>query len=221
MLLTSRSFDEYCASFDLDPERLPAQILDCAAGASDFVAQATARGATATAVDPGYRRGAAVPELARAGMHSGTGMIDSHRDRFTYAWYGSPQARTRMRDVAMQGFADDYAAHPERYVAAELPDLPFADRAFDLAVCSHLLFTWATDLDEQWHLNAIHELTRVATEVRIFPLVLQQTGDPVPFMDHLLARLADHGITTERKTVTYEFQIGANQMLRLARDRSE
>ena len=213
MLVSSRSFEEYCASFDLDPDQLPARILDCAAGASDFVAEAARRGAAAVAADPSYRRGAEVAELARAGMRSGNGMITSHQDRFTYAWYGSPEARTQMRNRAIQRFAVDHSAHPERYVAAELPQLPFDDRAFDLAVCSHLLFTWATDLDEQWHHNAILELCRVATEVRIFPLVLQQTGDPVPFMEGLLARLANAGITAERRTVAYEFQRGANQML--------
>jgi SAM-dependent methyltransferase len=213
MLVSSRSFEEYCASFDLDPDRLPARILDCAAGASDFVAEAARRGATAVAADPSYRLGAEVVELARDGMRSGTGMIASHQDRFTYAWYGSPDARTQMRDRAIQRFAVDHSAHPERYLAAELPDLPFAARAFDLAVCSHLLFTWATDLDEQWHHDAILELCRVATEVRIFPLVLRETGDPVPFMERLLARLGDVGIAAERRTVAYEFQIGAHQML--------
>jgi SAM-dependent methyltransferase len=217
MLVSSRSFEEYCASFDLDPDRLPARILDCAAGASDFVAEAARRGSAAVAVDPSYRRGAEVVELARNGMRSGTGMISSHRGRFTYAWYGSPEARTQMRDRAMQRFAVDNSAHPERYLAAELPHLPFADDAFDLAVCSHLLFTWATDLDEQWHHDAILELCRVAAEVRIFPLVLRETGDAVPSMESLLARLGGVGITAERRTVPYEFQLGANQMLQLGR----
>ena len=213
MLVSSRSFEEYCASFDLDPDGLPARILDCAAGASDFVAQAARRGAEPVAADPSYQAGIDIAKLARDGMRSGTGMISSHRDRFTYAWYGSPEARTTMRQRAIERFADDYPAHPERYLAAGLPHLPFADRAFDLAVCSHLLFTWATDLDEQWHHDAILELSRVAAEVRIFPLVLRETGDPVPFMDSLLRRIEQAGIRWERRTVAYEFQLGANQML--------
>jgi SAM-dependent methyltransferase len=198
---------------------LPARILDCAAGASDFVAQAARRGAAAVAADPGYRFGDDIAERARDGKRSGNDMIASHRDRFTYAWYGAPETRTEMRLGAIDGFAEDYRAHPERYVAAELPELPFADAAFDLAVCSHLLFTWATDLDEHWHHDAILELCRVATEVRIFPLVLRETGDPVPFMESLLARLTHAGIAAERRTVAYEFQRGANQML-LAKSRS-
>jgi len=217
VLVSSRSFEEYCAAFDLDPGRLPARILDCGAGASDFAAQAARRGAAATAVDPRYGPGADVGELARAGQRSGTDMIASHADRFTYAWYGSPEARAEMRDGAIERFATDYRTHPDRYLAAELPSLPFPDRAFDLAVCSHLLFTWATDLGEPWHHDAILELTRVATEVRLFPLVLQQTGAPVPFLPTLVDRLRAAGIAAERRTVAYEFQRGANQMLRLGR----
>jgi hypothetical protein len=217
MLVSSRGFEEYCASFDLDPDQLPARILDCAAGASDFVAEAARRGAAAVAADPSYRLGAEVVDRARDGMRSGNGMITSHQDRFTYAWYGSPEARSEMRNRAIQRFAVDHPAHPERYLAAELPSLPFAAGTFNLAVCSHLLFTWATDLDEQWHHDAIRELCRVATEVRIFPLVLRGTGDPVPFLSVLLERLTDEGITHEQTTVAYEFQLGANQMLRLGR----
>jgi len=44
--------------------------------------------------------------------------------------------------AAMQEFLADYRAggREGRYMAATLPHLPFADGAFDLALCSHLLF---------------------------------------------------------------------------------
>ena len=38
-----------------------------------------------------------------------------------------------------------------RYVEAELPTLPFADRSFDLALCSHLLFLYSVQLGEEFH----------------------------------------------------------------------
>jgi hypothetical protein len=119
MLLTSRSFAEYCAAFDLDPAALPARIVDCAAGASDFVAQAARRGAEAVAADPGYRRENDVAELARAGKRTGKDMIASHRDRFTYAWYGTPEARTEMRDEAIERFATQGIAAERVTVAYE------------------------------------------------------------------------------------------------------
>ena len=55
ILLTSRSFAEYIAFFNLDPNKLPGRIVDVSAGASSFVAEATRRGVDALAVDPAYQ----------------------------------------------------------------------------------------------------------------------------------------------------------------------
>jgi hypothetical protein len=55
------------------------------------------------------------------------------------------------------------------------PDLPFRDDVFELALCSHLLFTWSDAFDEEWHRQALADLLRVAREVRVFPLVVQGT----------------------------------------------
>ena len=45
----------------------------------------------------------------------------------------------------------------------------FADREFDLALCSHLLFLYSEQLTADFHLASIRELCRVAGEVRVFP----------------------------------------------------
>ena len=57
-----------------------------------------------------------------------------------------------------------------RYLPQELPKLPFADGEFDLALCSHLLFTYSGQLSADFHAQAVMEMCRVAKEVRIFPL---------------------------------------------------
>lgn len=222
VLVSSRSFAEYVAFFDLDAEQLPARILDCSAGASSFVAQAHARGIDAVAADPVYSL--AEHDLTarlNSGMPRGNAMINANADRFDFDWYQTPQLRDEMRRAALTTFQEHHHAHPDRYIAAALPDLPFTDKSFDLALCSHLLFTWATHLDEQWHLEAMVELCRVSEEVRIFPLVLQGAGEPVEFLPSIRARLrSQFGISTEIVTVPYEFQIGAHHMLRLAKARS-
>jgi hypothetical protein len=85
-------------------------------------------------------------------------------------------------------------------------------------LCSHLLFTWADHFGRDWHLNALRELIRVSrVEVRVFPLVLQGAGQPVPFLPGLLERLAEDGVRSEVRKVPYEFQLGANEMLVLYR----
>ena len=52
-----------------------------------------------------------------------------------------------------------------------LPTLPFADAAFEMALCSHLLFLYSSQLGEAFDRAAVREMCRVAAEVRIFPLL--------------------------------------------------
>ncbi|MGH3587025.1 MAG: hypothetical protein ACRDQ0_11955, partial [Pseudonocardia sp.] len=95
-----------------------------------------------------------------------------------------------------------------------LPDLPLASASVDLALCSHLLFTWYDELDVAWHRRAIAELARVARrEARIFPVVVQGTGEPVPFLDGLRAELRAAGHPSHVRDVPYRFQRGPNRML--------
>lgn len=215
MLVTSRAYDEYVAFFDLDVTQLAGRrVLDCSAGAASFVTRACREGMDAVAVDPAYALDPdELAEVAGRGLRDGNVITDSFPGRFTWDWYGSVQSRERMRTRALAEFVLDLAEHPERYVSGSLPALPFADRHFDLALCSHLLFTWADQLGRDWHLAALRELSRVADEVRVFPTVLQGAGDPVPFWDDLMVDLHASGLRTERRRVPYEFQVGADTML--------
>jgi SAM-dependent methyltransferase len=205
---------EYAAMFDLGDEEMTGRILDCSAGVSSFVAEAGERGWAAIAVDPAFSLGRGrLAELGRDDLDRGTAIADQYPDRFTWEWYGDPARRSTLRKAALARFLTDVACHPHRYVAAALPQLPFPDSSFDLAVCSHLLFTWADQLGREWHAAALHELARVAREVRIFPTVVQGPGEPVPFWDGLMADLARAGLRAEEREVPYEFQVGANRML--------
>ena len=219
MLVTSRSFDEYAAFFALTPDDLAGRILDCSAGASGFAAVANARGGAVTAVDPAYQRGvdALVAEIEASAVEGGAILAD-HEGRFVWDWYGSPERRDELRRRACTAFLADLRAHPATYVPGELPALPFADGAFDLALCSHLLFTWSDVLGEEWHEQALLDLLRVAPEVRVFPLVEQGTGEPVPFLPGLLDRFRGEGHRVDVVDVPYEFQRGAHRMLVLRRD---
>jgi hypothetical protein len=218
VFVTSRSFAEYVAFFALDPDRLPRRVLDCSAGTSGFVAEARERGCAAVAADPAYRQDAkALAADARSGGAGAAALVTAHRDRFTYDWYGTPEQQREMRAAALDAFLADRRAHPSRYVAAALPRLPFSDGSFDLALCSHLLFTWADVYDEAWHAAAIREMARVAREVRVFPLLHQGAGEPVAFLTSLRRALeGETGLGTHIVTVPYSFQIGGHEMLVVA-----
>ncbi len=166
------------------------------------------------ALDPVYARPTKeVLAEANDAVAGGAKIIDPNCDAFVWDWYGSREARADLRRRAREAFTDDYLHHRGTYLAGSLPNLPLQDRSFDLALCSHLLFTWSDVFDEEWHRAALLELGRVATEVRVFPLVMQGSGDAVPFLPSLMSRLAGEGFDCQVVHVSYEFQRGANQML--------
>lgn len=215
MLVTSRSYAEYEAMFDLT--ELPASVLDCCAGGAGFTAEAAARGVDAVAVDPAYELAAKdLVDTVRRSLPAGSGIVDQHEGSFVWHWYGTPERRDELRIEAADRFLQDVAVAPERYVAGSLPSLPFEDRRFELVLSSHLLFTWADTYDQEWHLAALRELVRVArSQVRVFPLVKQGAGEPVEYLPELLEQLDD--VTAEIRKVPYEFQAGADEMLVLSR----
>jgi hypothetical protein len=124
--------------------------------------------------------------------------------------------------AAMNEFLADYPAGRAegRYVDAELPILPFDDSSFDLALCSHLLFLYTVQLDEAFHRAALREMSRVAAEVRIFPLIALD-GTPPPVVERMVGELRDLGLTVTIEDVPYEFRRGAHRMMRIRADRAE
>ena len=212
-----RSFDEYCRMFRLGDEDLSQRILGCGDGPASFNVEATRRGSTVVSCDPIYRfeaadirqRIAATRDhiLEQARLNAGDYLWDSIR---------SIDELDQVRTTAMNAFLDDFphGKSQGRYVEGELPTLPFADHSFDLALCSHLLFLYSEQLGDAFHQHAIRELCRVASEVRVFPL-LALNWKRSPFVDDAMADVRGSGHDVSIEKVPYEFARGANQMLRI------
>ena len=213
-----READEYEALFALSDVPASARVLDCGGGPASFTAEWCARGRTVRAVDPLYAHDAATIQArfdaTRSAMDEG--MRRAHA-RFVWAFYPSEDAVVARRERALARFLADRARHPERYVAGGLPRLPFADAAFDLVLCSHFLFLYSDELSLELHVASLHEMLRVGAEVRVFPLQDMQ-GEPSRHLETAIAALRAHA-RVERVAVPFEFQRGANQMLRLRRGR--
>jgi uncharacterized protein HemY len=74
---------------------------------------------------------------------------------------------------------------------------------------------YADRLDYNFHLQSIQELLRVTKEeIRIFPLV-DLSCKRYEHIDKLLDYIQSQGYTTEEILARYEFQQGANTMLRI------
>jgi len=214
-----RSFDEYRRMFALTESDLRLKIVGCGDGPADFNAEATRRGSTVVSCDPIYRY--EVDQLRERIAATFEEILDQTRRNTTeFVWteIRSVEELGQVRMAAMNDFLDDYATGRShgRYVDAELPDLPFDDSSFDIALCSHFLFLYTTQLGESFHQHAIREMCRVAKEVRIFPL-LALGAVPSPLVDPVIAEFGRDGFDVSIEDVPYEFQRGGNRMMRIRR----
>jgi hypothetical protein len=212
-----RSFDEYQHMFRLNETDLHLSILGCGDGPAGFNAEATRRGVRVTSCDPVYQFDAAQIR-ARVDETARDVLAQTRQNAHEFVWTSieSVEALEAVRMEAMETFLRDYPAGKRegRYVDARLPTLPFADAAFDLALSSHFLFLYSSQLGEQFHVRAVREMCRVAREVRIFPL-LALGGTLSPLVDVVARDLRLRGYETAIEDVPYEFQRGGNQMLRI------
>jgi SAM-dependent methyltransferase len=218
-----RSFDEYRSMFDLTDDDLRRSIVDCGAGPASFNAEATRRGARVVSCDPLFQFDAdQIRDRIAATYDTILEQTRQNREEFVWESIRSVEELGQVRMAAMMEFLDDYGGGKAqgRYLDAELPNLPLADGSFDLALCSHFLFLYTTQLGETFHRSAIREMCRVATEVRIFPLVALG-GRRSPYVDQIDDELRCAGFSVSIENVAYEFQRGANQMMRIRRIEAE
>ena len=214
-----RSFAEYRRMFALTDDNLSTRILGCGDGPASFNAEATRCGGTVVSTDPIYQWNAAqIRERITVTYDEVLTQTRRNQDEFVWNAIGSVDELGRVRMTAMQDFLDDFGSGKTdgRYVAGALPALPFANDAFELALCSHLLFLYSSQLGEAFHAAAIEELCRVAREVRVFPL-LALGGQLSPYLAASVAGLHAAGYDASIERVPYEFQRGGNEMLRIRR----
>jgi len=204
--------------FALTNDDLSRAILGCADGPASFNADATRRGHRVVSCDPIYRFEKA--QIAERIAATSAQIIEQTRinaDEFVWGQgIDTIEELQQVRSAAMRTFLADYdvGRAAGRYVDAQLPSLPFDDGHYDIALCSHFLFLYSLQLGETFHRAAILELCRVASDVRVFPL-LALGGHPSPFVEGVVQTMRDAGCDVSIDTVPYEFQRGGNQMLRI------
>lgn len=212
-----RSLDEYIAMFHLTSSDRELVILDSAGGPASFNVEMTQQGKKVISCDPIYQFSA--PEIAQRIQESYQTVVQGVKANFDcYNWtdFESPEQLGEIRMAAMKQFLEDLplGIQQNRYILGELPSLPFKKHEFDLALCSHFLFTYSDHFSAEFHLESINELCRVAQEVRIFPLV-KISGESVSILPKIIKELVNQGYSAEIQEVCYEFQKGGNQMLRV------
>ncbi len=220
---TCRTLSDYAAMFalaadDLEPGR---RILDVASGGSTLVLEAREARVDVVSVDPLFARSPAdVLSVLRDGLETSISTVQTRTEEYGFKPYGNVGAFSQHRRRSYRHFkrlflASAAGTRPLPFVAAGLPQLPFADKSFDLVLVSHLLFAYGRALGTDFHSAALGELLRVGREVRIFPLSsagIDDIGgdfDADEFIDGLRARR----LFVHIEQVPYEMRHGANEML--------
>ena len=215
-----RSLKEYTEMFLLSKEEIHSKkILGCGDGPSSFNTEAEYEGGEVVSIDPLYAYSKKeiiqrIDEVADEVMSQ----VRNNMDKFVWKNIPDVESLEHIRIEAMMEFLADYDDGKEegRYIDASLPNLPFEDNAFDMALSSHFLFLYSAHLDEAFHKDAIDEMLRVANEVRIFPL-LTLDNQRSPYIDSIIESLETEGYKTEIIKTAYEFQKGADEMLKITK----
>lgn len=211
-----RCFDEYVKMFDLTLDELKLNIVDCGGGPASFNVEMMQLGGKVISCDPIYQF--TVEEIQSRIQETYSKIIAGVKEtpeKFVWNDITSPDELGKVRMAAMDKFLADLPQGilQNRYVKSELPNLPFTDGKFDLALCAHFLFTYSNILSTDFHVSSILEMLRVASEVRVFPVVTQFSGETSPHLEAVINQLTARGLQVEVRKVDYEFQKGGSEML--------
>lgn len=209
-----RTLGEYRQQFDLDLDSLAGRtILDCPSGTCSFVAEQTEHGYTAVGADILYDQSPAkLAQIAATDVELATNALHEVDDLYRWEFYKDVPDLRRYRERAASLFLRDYARRGERYIQETLPDLSFQDDAFDLVLSGHFLFLYDDRLPMAFHLESIRELSRVGTQLRIFPLH-GFDAEESSLVEPVVNTLRTEGYEVRIRNVPFEFQRGANTML--------
>ena len=212
-----RSLAEYGRMFALSDEDLAKKILGCGDGPASFNAELTAQGGKVVSIDPLYQFSPeAIDQRFEAAYTAVMSQMQANASEFVWDFIENVEQLGQMRRQAMELFIADLPKGLEdgRYLEGGVPELPFNNGAFDLALCSHFLFLYSGQFSLEFHIQSLVELCRVAKEVRVFPL-LELGSIPSRHVDGITQYLAKNGYDYAIEEVPYEFQKGGNQMLRV------
>jgi SAM-dependent methyltransferase len=218
IVLLGRTFEEYRRFFLLEPDELIGKkVLDVAGGVSSFCAEASDLGIKVTAFDPIYflspERIRERSDLDLESVYRLIGLAPTYR----WGFYKNPEYMRGLRERAFAIFLPDFKINPQRYVAGELPRLPFVNGEFDLTLVSYLLFAYQDRFDYEFHRDSILEIMRVTRgEARIYPTVTFEAR-PSAYIPMLQSDPALQAFEFTKIETDFEFLVNSNSFLRVTR----
>ncbi|MBK8807916.1 MAG: SAM-dependent methyltransferase [Bacteroidales bacterium] len=209
-----RTLAEYTKMFSLSDKDLDLKILGVGDGPASFNAEMNTNGKKVISIDPLYQfTKDQIQERISQTKDIVLEQTQNNAANFIWKEFTNPTALVTARLAAMNRFLEDYeqGIREQRYINHELPKKTnFADKQFDLALCSHFLLLYS-QLGETFHLETITEILRISNELRIFPIIDLNT-QKTPLLNSVIAHF-EKNFTVKIVTVEYEFQKGGNEML--------
>lgn len=217
LTLWGHSLADCQAMFGLKESDLSKKMVDCGSGPSSFNAEMHAQGYDIVSCDELY--GLARPDMESYIVDSFQAMLtrlQQHEDCFNWDQITSIDEFAKRRQQGINQFLADFpeGVSKGRYFDSHLTQLPFENFQFEMALCSHHLFGNRAPEDLNSHLQAILEMCRVASEVRIYPII-NSDAEVSPLMGELMANLHAQNIGVEIREVPFRFRKNGNAMLRV------
>lgn len=215
--LIGRTYNEYKRMFGITKEYLEGRnVLDVAAGVSNFCAIGNVFGIDVTAVDPIYHLMADEIEVqAKEDLDMIINQLPVNLSHYNWDFYGDIEGVRVSRMKAYQTFLRDYEKNRKNYVASEIGFLPFRDKSFNTTLVSHLMFLYEHLFSAADHISMFKELIRVTqNEIIIFP-TKNLSGENCKWVDLIVnnPEFLDHTFRLEKSQ--FEFQKGNSLRLRV------
>ncbi len=211
-----RSLDEYQKMFNLSEDDLSKNILGIGDGPASFNAEMLKRGHVVTSLDPLFAfSGKDIEQRFYRVVGDVIQQVQATSDNWVWTYHQSPDDLRKNREEALRLFVKDFDSGKQqgRYRVGELPHLlGVEDQSYDLALCSHFLFLYSDHFDCEFHQAAIQEMLRVASEIRVFPL-LTLRGEYSPHVEPVVQMLQANRFRVSIQRVDYELQRGGHEML--------
>jgi SAM-dependent methyltransferase len=217
LVLWGHDVDEYKEMFALSQTDLEGSILEFGCGPSAVNKQLTDKGREIVSVDDMFVKNKDELSIYVDNVFQFMlAEVKKHQTQFLWDDYGSLDDLVKTRQDGIAAFLNDYekGQKQKRYLERTEHLLPFEDFHFDLALSSHYLFANLDNQDVDFHIYAIRELTRVAKEVRIFPLI-DRDDNVSQFLGPVMLGLQQDKLGIEVKQVPYHLQPKGNAMLRV------
>jgi hypothetical protein len=214
---------EFKEMFAFDDEIKKLKVLEFGCGPTTFNQEMHAMKAQAKTIDPWFISDPALME-ARFVEHLQYQLnrIEEEPKYFDFERYGGKVKFIEKRRQGMQAFFHDYAQglNQGRYFLMDADVLPFANASFDLALSSNYFFADLPDQNLDFHLHWIHELTRVANELRIYPLT-DQVGQVSELLGPVLLALQNQGYLVSIEEVPFRLFRESKAMMKIRSNRCQ